>query len=91
VWPAMEAARGWGRPRQVVPTCQWLCEREGGREAGAGGPRGPKVNWAAMKKREGAGPRPGWVGWFCFFSNPFSNQFQTFLNSNILQVFKFKF
>jgi hypothetical protein len=24
VWPAMEAARGWGRPRQVGPTCRRL-------------------------------------------------------------------
>jgi hypothetical protein len=24
VWPAMEAARGWGRPRQVGPTSQRL-------------------------------------------------------------------
>jgi hypothetical protein len=23
-WPAMEAARGWGRPRQVGPTCRRL-------------------------------------------------------------------
>jgi hypothetical protein len=75
-----EEADGW------APSAR---EREGERRGtGAGGPA-----WAESRD----GPRGlGWVccffSFFSFsFSNPFLNQFQTFLNSNLLHVFKFKF
>jgi hypothetical protein len=61
-------------------------ERERGGER-AGGGDGPEVDGPA---------RLGWVCCFFFFfsfsfSNPFLNQFQTILNSNLLHDFKFKF
>jgi hypothetical protein len=93
-------AGGRGRARRVGPACQLL----GG--ARGFGPRGPEEGKRATREEEkkevGRGSR--WVGgglgrldrfvffFFSFsFSNPFLNQFQTFLNSNLLHLFKFKF
>jgi hypothetical protein len=53
--------------------------------------------WASVGRKQGwaAGD---WVGFavfffflFFFFSNPFLNQFQTFLDSKLLHLFKFNF
>jgi hypothetical protein len=75
-----EEADGW------APSTR---EREGERRGtGDGGPA-----WAENRD----GPRGIGLGLLFFFffsfsfSNPFLNQFQTFLNSNLLHVFKFKF
>jgi hypothetical protein len=90
--------------RWVPPVSERERERRGGGRASgllwaeSGGPTVEK------KKREKGGKDGlgqccgfGFVVFFSFsffyfsFSNPFLNQFQTFLNSNLFRVFKFKF
>jgi hypothetical protein len=62
---------------------------------GLDGPAAGKRKGKKEKREVGWAVGRGWIGFvfvfFSFFSNPFLNQFQTFLNSNLLHVFKFKF
>jgi hypothetical protein len=66
----------------------------GGRERRRGrwwsGPRGLEAGVGRGWKTKGGGGEVD-RGFSFSFSNPFLNQFQTFLNSNLLHVFKFKF
>jgi hypothetical protein len=71
-----EEADGW------APSAR---ERRGEEGSDAGGPA-----WAENRD----GPRGIGLGLLFFsfsFSNPFLNQFQTFLDSNLLHLFKFNF
>jgi hypothetical protein len=80
------AAGGGRRPRQVGPTCRWLCEREGGRRAERAG-LGQNLRWAAAGKGD-------WVDllFFSFFLfKSFFKPISNLLNSNLLHVFKLKF
>jgi hypothetical protein len=72
-------------------------EREGsgrGRQSWAAW-AGSELGRDCKEQKGGSWAAVGWVGFVFFFSfsfsNPFLNQFQTFLNSNLLHVFKFKF